>query len=67
MRTSNMENGLLNVVILLDLRKTFDLVDTDGFLKNLFTNVLTTHWNGLGPTDRVDSNISTLTVELLSL
>ncbi len=35
MWTSNMENGLLNGIILLDLRKAFDLVDTDILLKKL--------------------------------
>ncbi len=29
MWTSNIEKGLLNGIILLDLRKAFDLVDTD--------------------------------------
>ncbi len=35
MWTSNMEKGLLNDIILLDLRKAFDLVDTDILLKKL--------------------------------
>jgi retron-type reverse transcriptase len=35
MWTSNMENGLLNGIVLLDLRKAFDLVDTDILLKKL--------------------------------
>ncbi len=33
--TSNMEKGLLNGVVLLDLRKAFDLVDTDVLLHKL--------------------------------
>ena len=33
--TSNMEKGLLNGVVLLDLRKAFDLVDTDVLLAKL--------------------------------
>ncbi len=33
--TSNMEKGLLNGIIFLDLRKAFDLVDTDILLKKL--------------------------------
>ncbi len=32
---SNIEKGLLNGIILLDLRKAFDLVDTDSLLKKL--------------------------------
>ncbi len=35
MWTFNMEKSLLNGIILLDLRKAFDLVDTDIFLKKL--------------------------------
>ncbi len=33
--TSNMEKGFLNGVVLLDLRKAFDLVDTDRLLHKL--------------------------------
>jgi hypothetical protein len=33
--TTNIENGLLNGVVLLDLRKAFDLVDTDVLLEKL--------------------------------
>ena len=35
MWTTNIENGLLNGIVLLDLRKAFDLVDTNVLLDKL--------------------------------